>query len=426
MQIYQLALQDTPIDDAEGAEEGERMPPSGNLLARGVTYRDMGTIFEQWGKEDEALNMYHRSLECITEWKACVGSSVTSPTSSPTGVDSIDLAAVNEASYSLKDLQLSKSSLFNLADSEIGIMDENAEKGEMELFFGKSGKSKKPKVPVVPSRYDVYFPPHLDELNETRIARKDKSRNVAVPESRYTYADVDLAVTLHQIAQLHRNMGRYPKALEAYQIALRGMKYALGRLHPNVAAILGNIGNLQKEMGDLDAAYDTYQEVLGIESYRLGLSHPEVTISLHNIATIEAARGNYDHALAIYRKVLSLQRKLFGEDHSSVAVTAACMGDVYEKLGDVKNGVESYEEALRIKTVTQGRHHIEVARLLAKLGKMALSKLDLNLADSYVSRAVLIYRLNKLPDFHEWLVDAYRDAADIDAAIAMGRGKNAP
>ena len=70
------------------------------------------------------------------------------------------------------------------------------------------------------------------------------------------------------------------EALDAFQIALRGMKYSLGRHHPNVAAVLGNVGNLQKEMGDLDAAYITYQEVLAIESYRLGLGHADIAITV--------------------------------------------------------------------------------------------------------------------------------------------------
>jgi tetratricopeptide (TPR) repeat protein len=91
---------------------------------------------------------------------------------------------------------------------------------------------------------------------------------------------MDLALTLHQIAQLFRKQGEFSEALEAFEVALRGMKYSLGRYHPNVAAVLGNVGNLQKEMGDLDAAYKTYQEVLGIESYRLGLSHPDVAITV--------------------------------------------------------------------------------------------------------------------------------------------------
>ena len=201
------------------------------------------------------------------------------------------------------------------------------------------------------------------------------------------------------------------------------MKCALGTQHPNVAAVLGNIGNLQKEMGDLNAAYNTYQEVLGIESYRLGLSHPDVAITLHNIATIDAARGNYDHALQLYRKVIGLQKRLFGQDHVSVAVTAACMGDVYERIGVLRSSMDSFEEALRIKAAVLGRHSLDVARLVHKLGKLSFLREEYLVAESFISRAVLIYRLNKISEDHEWVIDANRDAADIDAAIAMGGGR---
>jgi len=171
----------------------------------------------------------------------------------------------------------------------------------------------------------------------------------------------------------------------------------------------------------MNAAYATYQQVLAIESYRLGLSHPDVVVTLHNIATIDAARGNLDHSLALYTQVVNLQRKLFGEDHESVAVTSACMGDVYERLGDHRKAVESYEEALRIKIAALGRHALEVARLLHKLGKLAIAQGDFHLAESYITKAALVYRLNKLSDVDEWVVDVNRDHADCEAAIAMGR-----
>jgi len=171
----------------------------------------------------------------------------------------------------------------------------------------------------------------------------------------------------------------------------------------------------------MNAAYATYQQVLAIESYRLGLSHPDVVVTLHNIATIDAARGNLDHSLALYTQVVNLQRKLFGEDHESVAVTSACMGDVYERLGDHRKAVESYEEALRIKIAALGRHALEVARLLHKLGKLAIAQGDFHLAESYITKAALVYRLNKLSDVDEWVVDVHRDQADCEAAIAMGR-----
>ena len=277
---------------------------------------------------------------------------------------------------------------------------------EMELVIGMNKASKKGGPSTTKSnRYERFFPKTID------------GEQSASDEN--SHADMDLSLTLHQIAQLYRAQGKYDSALDAYVVALRGMKMALGKHHPNVAAVLGNIGNLQKEMGDLSAAYNTYQEVLGIESYRLGLSHPDVAITLHNIATIDAARGNYEHALLLYTKVIGLQKKLFGEKHRSVAVTAACMGDVYEKIGDIKKSMASFDDAVRIKSAILGRHSLEVGRLLHKLGKLSLLKNEYTEAESFLTRTVLIYRLHKLDENHEWFVDAMRDAADIDGAMAL-------
>lgn len=121
----------------------------------------------------------------------------------------------------------------------------------------------------------------------------------------------------------------------------------------------------------------------------------------------------------LYSKVIGLQKKLFGAEHISVAITAACMGDVYEKLGENDSAIQYFEESLRIKSASQGRHSLDVARLLHKLGKLAFLGNDYHTAGSHISRTVLIYRLNKVDDDHEWMVDANRDAADIDAAIAL-------
>ena len=411
MKIYELALKDSPvIFNASEDEEEEAFPISGNLLAKSVTYREMGTINERWGNVEEALNLYHKSLECVADWKDAILGDDSGASNS-----FVESSAVN-ADCSLKNVQLTRS---DMSSGDNAGEDPSREKGEMELVLSQETQTPTSALLNRNSVYESFFPAHLElEL------KKQGSNAAGAAPNRDTYADLDLALTLHQIAQLHRCQGQYEKALDAYAVALRGMKYALGKHHPNVAAILGNIGNLQKEMGDMDGAFNTYQEVLGIESYRLGLSHPDVAITLHNIATIDAARGNYDHALTLYRKVLGLQKKLFGEDHLSVSVTAACMGDVYEKLGELKNAMESYEESFRIKSAATGRHSLEVSRLLHKLGKLALRRGDFHQAESFISRAVLVYRLNKLDDNHEWVIDAYKDTADIDGAILMGGGKH--
>lgn len=404
MQIYELALKDSPVifSAHDDDEEEEMAPSSGNLLAKSVTFREMGTIYEKWGMVDEALQYYHRSLECVAEWKGAANADETSSSVTGEATDAVDC--------SLENVHLARSSLVNGDSNPLD------DQGEMELYLLTDANKSAVNVPSRNNMYESLFPAHLE-------SEMDKNSSNS-KSSRHDYADMDLALTLHQIAQLHRMQGQYAKAIEAYEVSLRGMKYALGKHHPNVAAVLGNIGNLQKEMGDMDAAYHTYQEVLGIESYRLGLSHPDVAITLHNIATIDAARGNYEHSLTLYRKVLGLQKKLFGEDHLSVSVTAACMGDVYERIGELKNAMESYEDAVKIKSAAVGRHSLEVSRLLHKLGKLAFARKEYQMAESFISRAVLIYRLHKLDDEHEWIVDAYRDTADIDGAIAMGGGRH--
>eukprot|EP00934_Nitzschia_sp_Nitz4_P000389 Nitzschia sp. Nitz4//scaffold11_size288233//59465//61900//NITZ4_000745-RA/size288233-processed-gene-0.209-mRNA-1//-1//CDS//3329533987//389//frame0 len=405
MQIYELALKDSPVIFDANDDDAANEPPTDNLLAKSVTYREMGVIYEQWGRIDEALNIYHKSLECVAEWKETVQGGQHS--------DSFGLLGQSRS----EDTRDGQIHLAPAVSDQRGV-----EEGEMELVLGSKRNSGLGVGTSSENPYETFFPAYLEKELDNQKPSTEPSTDMSRRQE--THADMDLALTLHQIAQLRKSQGEYSKALEAYEVSLRGMKYALGRHHPNVAAVLGNIGNLQKEMGDMDAAYTTYQEVLGIESYRLGLRHPDVAITLHNIATIDAARGNYQHSLQLYRKVISLQKKLFGEEHLSVAVATACMGDVYEKIGELHSAMEKYEESVRIKSAALGRHSLDVARLLHKLGKLAFLSGDFLMADSFLSRAVLIYRLNKVDEEHEWMVDANRDTADIDAALAMGRGQH--
>ena len=104
---------------------------------------------------------------------------------------------------------------------------------------------------IPPSRYDVFFPPELDDLmkpvpRKNSHKRKTNSSKASPPEPRGDHTDVEVALTIHRIAQLHRAQHEYHWALPAFYVSLRGMRYALGKSHPNVAAILGNIGNLLK------------------------------------------------------------------------------------------------------------------------------------------------------------------------------------
>lgn len=328
MQIYELALKDPsaattpdspetisptpgskpPTDSDDPAPAAmpshssyDHFSTKGNLLAKSVTYREMGTIFEKWERREEALKMYHLSLDCVAEWKLAEGVSSAEKglrlgfnTTSANDVSiSSDEAESPKKSSGPSDLFMDKVQVKKSFINQGEVGDEQTmEKGEMEMLVGADMHDMETAdinafLGTICS-YDSFFPPHLEKINaqkgrSTASAAAMASGDTEGIDRRDDYADIDVALTIHAIAQLLRKQGKFSQALEAYAVALRGMKYSLGNYHPNVAAILGNFGNLQKEMGDLDAAYDTYQEVLGIESYRLGLSHPDVCITLHNI-----------------------------------------------------------------------------------------------------------------------------------------------
>ena len=81
--------------------------------------------------------------------------------------------------------------------------------------------------------------------------------------------------------------------------------------------------------------------------------------------------------------------------------------------------MESFSEAMRIKSGVLGRHSLDVGRLLHKLGKLSFLRKEYLEAEAYIARAILIYKLHRLGEDHEWMVDANRDVADIDGAIHL-------
>eukprot|EP00804_Cyclotella_cryptica_P005186 CCRYP_014241-RA/>CCRYP_014241-RA protein AED:0.07 eAED:0.21 QI:0/0/0/1/1/1/2/0/996 len=479
LEIYELGLKRRgrrggrkQNEEEEEEENGEEVEQSSeeqtngvfynmNPLTTSVTLRDMGMIFEHLGKEEKALRFYHASLKYAVKYlkqrevalakmnvrKLSLGGGGGDDSSRGTGGDGIgndgkefssdqdsstdsfleNIDAHVDEPFSLEEVRIVKStsidkSLTKPVSSKKGeppsVVTE-CESGEMELFLEKRfdrwafsqevAKSKSAKF-----YYDDLFvgPPQA----AAPAAESDAARRIGNGEG----ADVDIAMTLHQIGQIHRRSHRYAAALSAYNASLRGMKQVFGSEHAHIAAILGNIGNLYMETGDNDEAFAIYQEVLGIETLHLGLSHPEVAVTLHNIATIECSRGNFAEGISLYKQVVEMQKIRFGHNHITVAVTLGCLADAYERMGNLENAMKIYEEALAIRMGVLTKYHLDVGRLMHKLGRLAASRQDYSTAMGHVKKAIEIYALNELPSNHLFMREMARDYADIRAGLAFG------
>lgn len=401
----------------------------------------MGMILEHRGSEEKALKFYHASLRYAVKFKSACESKSGSGDEADVGMtprkktdwlDGID-AAVDEP-FSLKGVRMARSTAIGRGGGGGGggeaatpgaPSDEAAENGEMELFLEKrfdrwalleggaaakegeeadSGASK--------FYYDELFMPSGGNVRRSSPRSPDGGGD---DEG----ADIDIAMTLHQIGQIHRRGHRYDAALSAYNASLRGMKRVLGAQHGNVAAVLGNIGNLYMELGDYDEAFSIYQEVLGIETMHLGLSHPEVAVTLHNIATIECSRGNFGEGVSLYRQVVDMQKIRYGNEHLTVAITLSCLADAYEKLRNYNGAIKTYEEALKIRIAVLGKSHLDCGRLMHKIGRLVSSRKDYAIADIYMIRANEIYEANSLRPDHMFVREMERDNADIQAGLAF-------
>ena len=419
-----------------------------------VTLRDMGMILEHKGNEDKALKFYHASLRYAVKFKSAnddqqhkskgsddnndhagegpkKGKKSKGNTQENDWLDNMDSTMFDEP-FSLKEVCMAKSTIIDKTERKASSSypddeeDDVAENGEMELFIEKrfdrwalseTGKSNGSSNGDDSSKfyYDELFLLSGDQSRNNQQSIKKQKQGEAAG------ADMDIAMTLHQIGQVHRRSHRYSAALSAYNASLRGMKEVLGAQHGNIAAILGNIGNLYMETGDYDEAFAIYQEVLGIETMHLGLSHPEVAVTLHNIATIECSRGNFSEGVSLYKQVVDMQKIRYGNEHLTVAITLSCLADAYEKLRNVSGAMKTYEEALKIRIAVLGKSHLDVGRLMHKLGRLASSRKDYAIADIYMMRALEIYKANKLRTDHVFMREMARDNADIQAGLAFAK-----
>lgn len=433
MKIYELSLKGR-VDENGGRGRNKDQFRNQNPLTTSVTLRDMGMILEHKGNEDKALKFYHASLRYAVKFKNSNNEQKASKNSSDNGSDTgsaresennsdekdwLDTDNTIDEPFSLTEVRMAKSTTMGKSENVAPdyAFDYVEEKGEMELFLEKRFDRWALSKDTAKSDSTKFY---YDELYVPAAAAVSSDQQ-AQQKPRGEGPDVDIAMTLHQIGQIHRRSHRYAAALSAYNASLRGMKEVLGTQHGNIAAILGNIGNLYMETGDYDEAFTIYQEVLGIETMHLGLSHPEVAVTLHNIATIECSRGNFSEGVSLYKQVVDMQKIRYGSEHLTVAITLSCLADAYEKLRNVKGAIKTYEEALKIRIAVLGKSHLDVGRLMHKLGRLASSRKDYAIADIYMMRAVEIYVVNKLQPDHVFMREMARDNADIQAGLAFGK-----
>src|SRR5262249_52880228 len=112
---------------------------------------------------------------------------------------------------------------------------------------------------------------------EPLLVRSLKTREDTLPAD-----DLLISLSLNNLAELYRLMGRFEDARPLYQRGLK-IKEKKDPGAPTVAITLNNMALLEKSAGYYEKARDLYRRALKICEDRLG-AHPNTAITLDNLA----------------------------------------------------------------------------------------------------------------------------------------------
>jgi tetratricopeptide (TPR) repeat protein len=178
---------------------------------------------------------------------------------------------------------------------------------------------------------------------------------------------LDVALSLNNLAGLYNDQGRYGEAEPLYQQALDLYRELLGERHPDVATSLNNLALLYDNQGRYAEAEPLYQEALELRRELLSERHPDVAISLNNLAALYYAQGRYEEAEPLLQQALELSRELLGERHPDVASSLHNLAELYRVQGRYAEAEPLYIQALKLRQELLGDRHPQVATSLNNL-----------------------------------------------------------
>ncbi|HLM43603.1 MAG TPA: tetratricopeptide repeat protein, partial [Myxococcaceae bacterium] len=167
----------------------------------------------------------------------------------------------------------------------------------------------------------------------------------------------------------------YEQALPHYTRALALMEKARGPEHPDVAISLNNLGNVSRDMGRHEQALRYHTRALAVREKALGPEHAKVAMSIHNLGTVLYAQGRYELALRRFEHARAVWEKALEPGHPHLASVYQYLGRVYVKLQEWDKAEHLLEQARAVAEKSlRGARSSELAGALLGLGELRLAQ----------------------------------------------------
>ncbi len=179
---------------------------------------------------------------------------------------------------------------------------------------------------------------------------------------------VELARSLHGLAQVLRQEGNYTEADRNLRLALDLERAVPDELSGDVPVTLKDLANVMVDAGNLNGAIPVMRTALAMERELRGdTPHPDLADTISDLGLILEQHGDYDEAEGLDRQALDMMRRLLGDRHAEIATAMNNLALVLQDKGKLGEAEQEFQQALSLQREVLGEVHPDTANMLNNL-----------------------------------------------------------
>ncbi len=210
--------------------------------------------------------------------------------------------------------------------------------------------------------------------------------------------DPHTAYSLQCLARLYSNQGQYEQAEPLLKDALEIREQVSGAKDANAASILRYLAWFYRDIRQYAQSELLFKEALKIREQVLEAEDADTASTLHDLAWLYQDQRKYDQAEPLFEKALKIRKQVLGARHPDTASTLHALAWLYKEQGHYEQAELFLNEALSIREQVQGPQHSDTANALHALAWLYDEQEKYEQAEPLYQRALTIREKVLSPD----------------------------
>ena len=230
---------------------------------------------------------------------------------------------------------------------------------------------------------------HCDHQGDYVGLAQHMERFLELTVQLYGEDSAQYATALNDYGGIHRDIGNYEKAEQAFLQAADLISRLQGIDHPDYGSVLNNLAGLYRLMKQYQKAEQCFQQALQIYETTLGEQHFLYISGMNNLGLLYQDQGRFAEAEALHAQSLTLLEKTH-DNPIAIGTTLTNLASARRQQGKLDGVAALLERALRIYEEQLGRSHSLYAYGLNNLASYYMATQEYEKAKLYYQGALEI------------------------------------